>query len=111
MAHRISWEIHNGEIPENLWVLHKCDNPPCVNPEHLFLGTPRDNVIDKVKKGRHRDDNGEKHPMAKLKDKDVRYIRRKLSDGIQGKDLAKQFNVCRMTISNIKTGRKWRSVQ
>lgn len=53
-AHRYMWEQANGPIPSGLWVLHRCDNPPCVNPAHLFLGTAKDNLLDAIQKGRHR---------------------------------------------------------
>lgn len=71
LAHRYAWELTYGPIPRGLYVCHDCDNPPCVRPDHLFLGTPRDNMQDAVRKGRfdgiHRPGRPRKHPTATVK--------------------------------------------
>lgn len=61
-THRLAWEFNFGPIPDGLWVLHKCDNPPCCNPKHLFLGTPKDNVHDSIAKKRRAKDRGTLNP-------------------------------------------------
>jgi hypothetical protein len=98
-AHRASWMIHHGKIKDNLWVLHKCDNEICSNPDHLFLGTSSENCIDMVMKDRR--------PHAKLKVKDVLEIMKMLKDNIQGKIIALKYNVHPKTISDIKLGYCW----
>jgi len=105
-AHRISWIINKGEVPKGLCVLHRCDNGSCVNPNHLFLGTNKDNTADMMKKGRS-NNNGEKHWKSKLTEKQVRFIlRSKLSQ----KEKAKMFNVHQTTISYIMIRQTWRHV-
>lgn len=89
LAHRASYSAFVGDIPQGMHVLHKCDMPSCVNPEHLFLGTNSDNVADKVSKGRTHE---------KLSDAQVREIRRRYVPGL-GRTLAKEFKVSPMTIS------------
>ena len=106
-THRYSWLIHNGDIPKNMFICHKCDNPICCNPEHLFLGTPKDNSQDRKNKKRNRDQNGSKHNFAKLNESQVLTIRNRLKNGEVGRHLAKEYSVHVMTISNIKNRKKW----
>ncbi len=101
-AHRVAWMFANGSIPEGLWVLHRCDNKICVNPDHLFLGTNQDNIADKVSKGRQ--SKGETHGHAKLSAEEVRSIRERFAlGGISQADLAREFGVRSGTISRIIT--------
>lgn len=107
-AHRFSYELHNGPIPNGLEVLHRCDNPPCVNPTHLFLGTTSDNMNDKVAKGRQ--PRGHEIGVAKLTESDVVRVRELKAQGMQQKAIAKLFGVCEDTISSIVLRKKWKHV-
>lgn len=107
LAHRRSWILTYGEIPEGLSVLHHCDNPPCVNPKHLFLGTNQDNVDDKVRKGRMQDLKGENHPMRKLTDEQIKEIRALRKDGYTLFALGDKFNVHYSTIGYICSRKHW----
>ena len=112
-AHRASWNLHRGEIPEGMFVCHKCDNPTCSNPEHLFLGTHLDNVRDMIKKDRHPTigKKGENNHRAILKISQVKKIKKILKTGIVSLlDIAKMFNVSKGAIACIKYGKNWRSV-
>lgn len=108
-AHRIAWELIYGGIPEGLCVLHHCDNPACVNPKHLFLGTQIDNIRDRDKKGRVAHNYGEKNGRgtAKLTKKDVFEIRKLLQRGLTQKEIAEMFGVVHQTISKIAIGIRW----
>lgn len=104
-ASRVSWKIHFGAIPEGLYVCHKCDNRGCVNPAHLFLGTPKDNQQDMSKKGRCA--RGERHPQSKFTRQDVIDIRRKYKLGVSQRKLAKRYNVKQQAISRVISGKRW----
>lgn len=98
-AHRFSWTIANGEIPSGLLVLHKCDNPICVNPAHLRVGTQLDNMRDKTEKGRGNLRSGYRHYKSKLSDQDILDIRASTESG---KALAEKYKTTANYISNIR---------
>lgn len=103
-AHRASWQIHIGHIPKDMHVLHRCDNPSCVNPSHLFLGTNQDNVNDKMQKGRHKVLRGSQLPTAKLTEDQVLKIR---ADRRTHSLIAADYCVSPSTISAIKNYQNW----
>ncbi len=106
-ASRLSYLIHTGDIPDGLLACHTCDNPICVNPRHLFLGTPKENSRDRDRKGRSASLRGELAPMAKLTAAQVAEIRALLNEGVSSTEIARRFGVKQPTISNIKTGKRW----
>lgn len=113
-VHRFSWELHNGrEIPDGMYVCHKCDNGSCVNPNHLFIGTQKENVDDMVSKGRaiHPLEGrvrGEKNGNSKLNLEQVNEIRKKyIPYKVTHKQLGLEFGVSEITIRKILKGQLW----
>ena len=104
LAHRKAWRDVHGPIPDGLCVLHKCDNPPCVNVDHLYLGTYKDNSRDKKERGREPDVVGEKNPNCKLTDKQVGMMKRLRSRGWIQVRLARRFGVTQAHVSKILRG-------
>jgi DNA-binding CsgD family transcriptional regulator len=113
-AHRYHWEKKNGVIPKGMVVCHSCDNKLCINTDHLFLGTQKDNVHDCISKGRFSFKTtfpkGEKHKIAKLKNKQVVEIKRLLKIGASLASLGRIYGVDPSTISQIKSGRAWKTI-
>lgn len=110
-AHRVSYSWANSvDIPDGMHVCHACDNPSCVNPEHLWLGTPRENVFDMFKKGRYRIVNSKAHSGTRLSEDDVREIVRLKESGLGYKKIAKLYPVDRTSIVGIILGKTWTHV-
>jgi hypothetical protein len=105
-AHRFAWEMEHGAIPGAMFVCHRCDTPPCVNPAHLFLGTNSDNMLDCSRKGRLVDNSGERHGHSRLTWAAIRDIRSLVGTATQSV-LAARFGVSRGTISDVACGRTW----
>jgi hypothetical protein len=109
-AHQYSYMLHNGEYEPGLVVCHRCDNPSCVNPKHLFLGTAKDNVTDAVRKGRMH--LGEAHGAAKLTNEIVREVRRRYADGgISLRKLAAEYGISDMALFHAIRGNTWKHVK
>jgi len=119
-AHRVSWLIHHGPIPDGFCVLHDCDNPPCCNPHHLFLGTLQDNSDDMVSKGRQacgvkngkhthpeRTPRGEQHGNARFTDETVLTIRALYASGVKPVIIRKQFSIPTVTFYRIVNREYW----
>jgi hypothetical protein len=100
--------MHKGPIPKGILVCHECDNPLCVNPDHLFLGTELVNLQDMAAKGRHL--FGERNAQAKLTEKKVHAIHDAAARGVSQHKLAKRFGVGQMTIGRILRGERWRHI-
>lgn len=110
-AHRVSYEMHIGEIPDGMCVCHTCDVRSCVNPGHLFLGTHADNMRDMAAKGRASAHAvgvpGEAHWNAKLTDAQVSEIRAKIASGAKQRDIAAEYGVSQSHVSRIHQGKFW----
>ncbi len=107
-VHRFVYSLIHGPIPQGMCVCHKCDNPPCINIEHLFLGTNADNSKDRNKKKRHA--HGERHARAKLTEPDIVKIRELRTNGATTISLGLQFGVSNKTISSIALRQTWKHI-
>lgn len=110
LATRVSFELANGPIPAGMQVCHRCDNPPCINPAHLFVGTASVNAWDKVAKGRARGPTGTAHPRARLNPDAVRDIRQRAAGGERHSKIARSYGVACAAVLHVVIGRTWKHV-
>lgn len=115
-VHRISYRVFKGEIPDGIYVCHACDNRKCIAPDHLFLGTAKENMQDAKAKGRLEHvkllaSKGEKNPNAKLNDEKVREIRKEIEQGIRCTVIARKYGVGSGLIYYIRDGKAWKHVK
>jgi hypothetical protein len=109
-AHRASYEFYKGKVSKDLLVCHICDITSCINPSHLFLGSPKDNTHDMIKKGRKASHKGQNHPSAKINDLDVIWIRKQRDSGRKLKDIASDIGVSFGHISAICKRIVWKHI-
>jgi hypothetical protein len=107
---RLSYIVFKQEPIGDKFVCHSCDNPSCINPEHLWLGTHQDNMIDRDAKGRCQRPIGTKNNKCKLTEADVAQIKADLAQGISGSEISRKFNVTPSAVSYIKLGKSWKHV-
>lgn len=110
-AHRISYELKYGPVPSGLYVLHKCDTPSCINPDHLFIGRQVDNVKDMITKGRDNHARGSRIYLAKLTEENIVEIRKLFTTGLTQQKIADLYNVSDTAISDIFNHRTWNHVK
>lgn len=110
LVHRLVWEKENGPIPKGMYICHKCDNPKCVELNHLFLGTSQDNTDDKIKKNRSNPRKGEKVNTSKLKENEVKIIRYLGKIGVHPKKICPFFNTDVSNIRSIIRRKTWKHV-
>lgn len=111
MAHQISWMLNYGDIPDGQEICHSCDNPPCVNPEHLFAGTHKGNMMDASDKGRIVTKHGSAHKLAKINESDVPRIKGLYELGFSMGSIAKSFGVSKPIVAGILNGSRWKHVK
>jgi hypothetical protein len=113
-AHRFSYLLYKGDFDKNKFICHTCDNPSCVNPSHLFVGTPSENMKDKILKGRAKNPpihKGSKQHLAKMNPDKIREIRKLFNEGISQTELAKRYCLHTSTMNNICRNISWKDVK